>query len=322
MKTIFLKSTPSMNAFSFKSALALSGQWFSAFIAFILSMIAASMISPLPQFIMEKVPPAGFLPSFVAMPFSAAINATLLVWAARRSSFRGFKLVGGLFVLSFLAQVFQTQIETAYFLYAFPLLEGNFEVYRLILRGAITSALFALLVTWLVGGFSRKPRDAAKFTIHADQFLKAGAWLGAVYFLLYILFGYYLAWQSQELRIFYGGPAVLNSFADQILTTLLVKPEMPFFQYARGFVWIVCLIPLFKSFTGRRLELIILSTLALALLPTAQLAFANPLMPAQVSLYHFWEVSISTGFFGALCAWFVPTELEAKKSGARPSLQK
>jgi hypothetical protein len=196
---------------------------------------------------------------------------------------------------------------------AFPLLHGNFEVYRLFLRGAITSAIFVLLVTLFVGGFSRKSRAESKFTVHADQFLKAGVWLAAAYFVLYILFGYYVAWQSQVLRAFYGGPADLNSFADQILKTLMSKPEMPFFQFARGFVWIACLIPLFKSFTGGRAELVVLSALALALLPTAQLAFANPLMPAEVSLYHFWEVSISTGIFGALCAWFVPTKVATEQ---------
>jgi hypothetical protein len=185
-------------------------------------------------------------------------------------------------------------------------------VYRLFLRGAITSAIFAPLVTLFVGGFSRKLRAETKFTVHANQFLKAGAWLGAVYLVLYLLFGYYVAWQSQELRVFYGGPAVLNSFADQILTTLMSKPEMPFFQYARGILWIVCLIPLFKGFTGGRVELLILSGLALALLPTMQLAFPNPLMPAGVSLSHFWETSLSTGLFGALCAWFVPTRLAAE----------
>ena len=60
------------------------------------------------------------------------------------------------------------------------------------------------------------------------------------------------------------------------------------------------------GFSGKRIELIVLSALALALLPTAQLAFANSLMPAGVSLGHFWKVSISTGIFGALCAWLVP----------------
>lgn len=309
MKTISVELKPAMNAFSFKSALVLLGQFLGAFIGFILSMIVANIASPLPQFIMEKMPETGFMSQGAAMLFNGAINATIVIWAARRSSLRGFALAGGLFVFSYIAQIFQTQIETAYFLYAFPLLHGNFEVYRLFLRGAITSAVFVLIVAFIVGGFSRKPYAQASFTVHAEQFVKAGIWLGLVYFILYILFGYYFAWQSQELRVFYGGPAVLNSFADQILTTLMAKPEMPLFQYARGILWIVCLIPLYKGFAGRRLELIALSAVALALLPTAQLAFANPLMPAEVSLYHFWEVSISTGIFGALCAWFVPIKV-------------
>lgn len=305
MKTVSVMSTRPVMTSSFKSVLVLVGQWFAAFIAFLVAMILADLASPLPGFILEQTPESGFMPQGTAMLFNGAVNATIMIWAARRSSWQGFTLAGGLFVLSFLVQVFQTQIETAYFLYAFPLLDGNFEVYRLILRGAITTAVFVLLVTLLVGGFSRAPRAEAKFTVKADQFLKAGAWLAALYVVLYILFGYYLAWQSAELRVFYGGPASLNSFTDQVLATLMVKPEMPFFQYARGFLWIACLVPLFKSFTGGRLELVILTALALGLLPTAQLAFANPLMPAEVSLYHFWEVAISTGIFGALCAWFV-----------------
>jgi hypothetical protein len=309
MKTLSIESTPSVSAFSFKSVLALLGQWFGAFVAFIVAMIVANIASPLPQFIMENTPESGFMSQGVALLFSGAVNATILIWAARRSSLKGFALAGGLFVFSYLAQIFQTQIETSYFVSAFPLLHGNFEVYRLFLRGAITSAIFVLLVTLFVGGFSRKSRAESKFTVHADQFLKAGVWLAAAYFVLYILFGYYVAWQSQVLRVFYGGPADLNSFADQIVTTLMSKPEMPFFQFARGFVWILCLIPLFKSFSGGRAELVILSGLALALLPTIQLAFPNPLMPAEVSLYHFWETSLSTGLFGALCAWFVPTRL-------------
>ncbi len=298
-----------MRNLSFKFGLTLFLQWIGAFVAFIISSIAGSLISPLPQFIMEKTPAAGFLPTSGAMLFNAAVNATILIWAARRSSFKGIRLAGGLFVLSFLAQSFQTQIETAYFISAFPLLHGSFAVYGLFLQGLITSAVFALLVTLIVGGFSRKPRSAANFTVNANHFLKVSAWLGVVYIVLYLLFGYFVAWQSGELRVFYGGPVELNSFANQILTTLMNRPELPFFQYARGVLWIICLIPLFKGFTGKRIELIVLSALALALLPTAQLSFANPLMPANVSLYHFWEVSISTGLFGALCAWFVPTEV-------------
>lgn len=269
MKTLSLEPTSSVSAFSFKSMLALFGQWFGAFIASIVAMIIADIVSPLPQFIMEKAPASGFMSQGAAMLFNGAVNATIILWAARRSSLKGFALAGGLFVLSFLAQVFQTQIETAYFLNAFPLLHGNFEVYRLILRGAITSAIFVLLVTFMVGGLSRERSAESRFTVYADQFLKAGAWLAVVYVSLYMLFGYYVAWQSQELRIFYGGPAELNSLMDQWMIALMDKPELPVFQYFRGFLWILCLIPLFRGFTGRRIELVALSTLALALLPTA-----------------------------------------------------
>jgi hypothetical protein len=96
----------------------------------------------------------------------------------------------------------------------------------------------------------------------------------------------------------------------------MTKPELPVFQYFRGVLWIVCLVPLFQGFTGRRTELVVLSALALALLPTAQLAFANPLMPAAVSLGHFWEVAISTGIYGALCAWFVPRGVQSEQRPA------
>lgn len=291
-----------------KKYLVLFAQGFAAMIGFVISLMISNMLSPLSQSIVENAPTSGFLSMPVAMLFNGITNAVILIWAARRSSFKGFKLFGQLFVLSFFVQTFQTQIETGYFLSSFPLLQGNFELYRLILRGFITSALFTLLVIWFTGGFSKAERSAARFTVNTDRAVKQSAWLAVVYFALYLLFGYYVAWQSHDLRVFYGGPVQLNSFVEQWLTTLMSKPEMPVFQYFRGVIWILCLIPLFKGFIGKRVELVILSALALGLLPSAQLAFANPLMPATVSYYHFWEVSISTGIFGALCAWYIPQE--------------
>ncbi len=282
-------------------------QFFGAMLAFVVSLLVSSLLAPLSPEIMAAAKTAtGFLAPPLAFAFSAAANAMILVWAARRSSYKGFAMLGQLFVLSFGAQVFMTQIETAYFISAFPLLQGNFQVYNLIVRGLITSLLFSVLVTWFCGGLSAKPRAPSRFSVTARNFVRQAAWLSAVYVVLYFLFGYFVAWQIRELRLFYGGPAQLNGFFDQWRTTLMSRPEFPVFQYFRGVLWVLCLVPLFKGFSGKRIELVILSALALGLLPTAQLAFANPLMPASVSLGHFWEVSISTGIFGALCAWFLP----------------
>jgi hypothetical protein len=293
--------------FNIKSAVFVSLQWLGALVGFLFCLVITNALLRLPKNIVDATPPAGFLSMPIAMLFNGAVNATILIWAARRSSYKGLALWMILFALSFGAQTFQTQVETGYFLSAFPLLTGNFELYRLILRGLITSLLFTGLVVLLVGGFRRKARAETQLTVQTDQTVKAGAWLAVVYIVLYALFGYYVAWQLQELRLFYGGPAELNSFVSQWGSSLMSRPELPVFQYFRGILWLLCLIPLFKGFTGKRVELVILSALALAYLPTAQLAFANPLMPAGVSLGHFWEASISTGIFGALCAWFVPT---------------
>lgn len=295
------------NSVNLKNLLGVFLQLLGAMLAFVVSLVISNALSPLAPAISEAGKSAtGFLPASTAFLFNAFVNAVILVWAARRSSFRGLRMVGQLLVLSFGAQVFMTQIETAYFLSAFPLLRDNFQLYNLMLRGFVTSLLFSLLVALICGGFSKRPRPEAAFTVTADHAVKQGAWLALVYIVLYLLFGYFVAWQIRDLRLFYGGPAVLNGFFEQWGATAMAKPEFPVFQYFRSVLWLLLLVPLFKGFSGKRIELTVLSALALALLPTAQLAFANPLMPAAVSLGHFWEVALSTGIYGALCAWFVP----------------
>jgi len=301
--------------FNPKSAVAAALQWLGAVIAFLISLIIGSMILPLSKTIMDATPPTGIFTSLVAQLFTAAICATIFVWAAQRSSFKGLAMWLQLFVLSFGVQTFMMQIETAYFITgvspngashsAFPLLQGNFQVYLLFLHGFVTSLIFTLLVVLLVGGFSRGPRPQTNFTVTADHAVKVGAWLAVVYIVLYMVFGYYVAWQSPDVRLFYSGTSQLASVWNQWAATLMAKPELPVFQYFRGVLWVLCLIPLFRGFSGKRIELVALSALALALLTTAELTFPNPLMPAAVSLAHFREVSISMAIFGALCAWFV-----------------
>lgn len=291
---------------SFKKYVVVFLQIFAAMIAFIFSLIMSRTVMPFSAEFVEASPASGFLSLPVAMLVNGLVNALVLVWAGRRLSFKGLRLTGALLVLSFGIQVFMTQIETGYFLSAFPLLQNSFDLYMLVLRGLFTSSLFSLLVTWIVGGFSNAPRPAASMTLPLERVVRQGAWLAVVYIALYMLFGYFVAWQSQELRLFYNGPAQLNGFFEQWGISLMQTPEMPVFQYFRGVLWVLCLIPLFLGFNGKRGELVLLSALAMGLLPTAQLAFPNPLMPAGVSLYHFWEVSLSTGIFGALCAWMIP----------------
>ena len=241
-----------------------------ASVGFVVCLIIDNLLLPLPKAMMAAVPASGFLSTPLAFLLNGSVNTLILVWAARRSSLKGLAMWLQLLVLSFGAQVFMTQVETGYFISAFPLLHGNFALYQLVLRGLVTSVLFALLVTWMAGGFSRKPRPQPVFTVPAADTIKTSGWLALIYIALYMLFGYYVAWQSQELRLFYGGPAELNSFTAQWGLSLMARPELPVFQYFRGILWILCLVPLFMGFAGKHVELVVLSALALGLLPTAQ----------------------------------------------------
>ena len=220
--------------FDFKEAVLVALQWLGALISYILSLSLAGAILPLPKAIMDATPPSGITSLPAALILAGVFNATILIWAARRSSHKGVAMWLQLLVLCFGATTFLTQIETGYFISAFPLLHNNFVVYLLILRGLVSALIFTLIVMLLVGGFARGPRRAAAFAVPPEHAVKTGAWIAAVYFVLYELFGYYVAWQSQQVRLFYGGPAQLNPALDQYALTLMARPEFPVFQYFRG----------------------------------------------------------------------------------------
>jgi hypothetical protein len=292
-----------------KTVLAVLG----ALILFMLIFVAVGLGIPVPHAFIQAAPPRGMLPSGLDFLFFGLTTAGLAFWIAQRSAYRGLGRAAQVFLVIFGAQTLMTQIETGYFLDAFPLLHRNFELYRLVLRGAVWAAALALIVAWLTGAFSRKAAvQTPTFHIDATAAIRASAWLPIVYTALYFLFGYFVAWKSEAVRLFYSGSAVDLGFFGQWGSSLMDKPELPVFQYLRGLVWILCLVPVFLGFTGGRRELIILSGLTLALLPTAQLAFPNPLMPAEVSRAHFWEVAISTGLFGIACGLVLPRERESK----------
>ena len=279
----------------------------AAMLAFVVSLVICQHDFPaLPCHYRGRQIATGFLAS-PSVSFNAFANALILVWAARRSSFKGLALIGQLFALSFGAQVFMTQIETAYFLSAFPLLHDNFQLYNLILRGLLTSLFFSLLVTLDSRWLFQEASPAGKFYGYPEQLVKHGAWLAACLHHPLYAGRLFCGLAGQGIAPVLRWPGGTEWLFRAVGLHCMVKPEFPVFQYFRGVLWMLCLVPLFMGFSGKRLELVILSGLALALLPTAQLAFANPLMPAAVSLGHFWEVyAISTGIFGALCAWFIP----------------
>jgi hypothetical protein len=57
--------------------------------------------------------------------------------------------------------------------------------------------------------------------------------LAVVYVVLYHLFGYYMAWQNSELRLYYAGTTELKSFYQLMRSTATARPWMLPFQFGR-----------------------------------------------------------------------------------------
>jgi hypothetical protein len=290
--------------------------WIIICFSYILSLGILYLLFPIPESFLENIPKQGLIPGPFDIIFNSAVNGTLVLWIAVRSSYKGYKLYLQIFLPVFFVQTFQTQIETAYFIDSFRLLKGNFEVYMFFFRGAASAAIFSAITFLVTEKLIKRSTGESTFSASTDRIIKKSLWLSFLYLVLYILFGYFVAWRSANVRIFYGGPDKLNSFYSQIRSFLIDMPEMPFFQYCRGFLWIACLVPFFRGFTGTRGELIVLSALFLGLMPTVQLVYPNPIMPADVSVYHFAEVTISNGIFGTLAAWLIPVKAKQDRKTA------
>jgi hypothetical protein len=75
MKTISIDSKSPVNAFSVKFPVALFGQWIGVFAAFILSLIASNIISPLPKFIIMNIKIINRFAKFMTLGILTFITA-------------------------------------------------------------------------------------------------------------------------------------------------------------------------------------------------------------------------------------------------------
>ena len=79
-----------MNTFNFKTLVIIILQGLGAMLAFVVSLIIANMLLPLsPEISAAGQTATGFLAPPLAFLFNAFVNSLVLVWAARRSSFKG-----------------------------------------------------------------------------------------------------------------------------------------------------------------------------------------------------------------------------------------
>jgi hypothetical protein len=109
-------------------------------------------------------------------------------------------------------------------------------------------------------------------------------------------FGYFIAWQFEDLRIFYSGSPEKLNFFGQLVNNMKTNPVIYPFQILRGILFGISIVPFLKMICKKQ---VFLTSVSLVFSCTAvMLIIPNVLFPDTVRLAHLLEMTSSMLFFG------------------------
>jgi hypothetical protein len=179
------------------------------------------------------------------------------------------------------------------------------------------AGLFPLLGTipLLVKFFQDKNGIYEKPVINFRETIIKLALIGIIYLCVYMLFGYFIAWQSDELRLFYTGSTEKLSFMGQMVNNIKTNPIIIPFQIIRGILFGITVIPIKNMVTKNKLSFII-SVILMYLCTAIVLIIPNVLFPEKVRIAHFIEMSSSMLLFGLIVGKIFSVNNKNKKTCA------
>jgi len=230
----------------------------------------------------------------------SCINALVLSYPILHSRWHGLKLIGAVILVQFGVETFMTQIETLYFNEALQL--GTAEFVRLVAAGALRAVIFAPLVVFIFGKMKKSALPDEKSTSASllDWGLRLAA-LAVLYVIVYFLFGYFVAWQWEETRLFYSGTTAIMPFFVHFRNFFSAQSDIIPFQLLRGALWTALAVVIVRMMKAKRWEASLAVSLIFAgLLSSGIGLFPNPYMPDIVRRSHFVELLSSMLLFGGI----------------------
>lgn len=239
------------------------------------------------QSLEQNAAPAAMLCALVC----ALWTVGTICFITARSGRNGLPLLLSTAGSVFMVQTFMTQVETLFFGGAFTALT-RWDVAMIVAAGLFPVAAVSVLAMLLW----KKPVRQRDVTVDPKRFLSAALLNGAVYVAVYFLFGYYVAWQSPELRMFYSGSTETISFIGKLIDNLQTDPMIFPFQWIRGVLFTVSILPLLSTPWKHRNDLPIAAVLVY-LCSAVSLIVPNFLFPDPVRWAHFVEMASSMLLF-------------------------
>ncbi len=282
-------------------------KFFAVYIIYSLVFILANGVMPYSQAFMEARSRSAAGPLdllYVAVSclwFSAAICYTV-----SHTKWKGPKLVLSVIAIICLVHPVLTQIETLFFGSAFAVISKS-DILMIILAGMLPllAAVPLAVNMWSKG---KSCETVSVFSGHVKELVISITMIGFVYMILYFVFGYFVAWRSEAVQIFYSGTLQDIGFLAKLRQNWRENPAIYPFQYMRGILFGVAALLLLNMGWSRRIEYII--NICLIYLCTAiVLIIPNFLFPDAVRWAHFMEMFLSMLIFGVLTGLIITRRL-------------
>lgn len=239
------------------------------------------------------------------------VGAIALSTNIKFSQWRGIKLILGLTISFWGIEYFMAQIETLYFIDAFDFISRT-EVLKILLRGIITSILVVSFGTIIMGkskSNKNSPIVSDLKKIDIKSWVKKSVLFAFLYIGIYLIFGYFVAWQFEATRLFYSGNGELLSFWGQIVNTINSNTLFIPYHFLRGILWVVVSIPILLMMSGSRKKTIA-SLMLLFSFHGLQIMLAQGIFPPDVIIGHTIETTISACIYGGLIGYlfYIPNK--------------
>jgi hypothetical protein len=243
---------------------------------------------------------ASLLRPLLAYTFLVSL---VTAWIIQKSRWRGLKLIAALVFTFYGLMTFISQIETIVYLRA-KMPPGLIK--NLFVMGAVVAVLFVPLAVLIMGKIRGPEQPHAERVLTLKSQAARFGILAVLYVVLYYLFGYYVAWQNPDVRLYYSGTTELKSLYQGMRSTVTGTPWMLPFQFGRGLLWVLFAYPVVRMLntmlTTRRIETAGIIAALFGVWSFA-LLMPNPLMPTSVAHSHFWETLWCDLLLGAIVGW-------------------
>ena len=255
------------------------------------------------SFFPGEVRSSGASPEFLLlMLFTVClINSLVIYLMIRNSKWNFIRTALTVFTVILGIQFFLSLVEA--YVFNFALQMPKSLLLTTFSGGLILALLFAPLSVWISG--HNKPAASGSMPVNNDpvmtKVLKILVLACIIYPALYMLAGYYIAWQFEAVRVFYTGSSVKEPFFTMMIGN--IKNGLVFLAMSRGLIWVLIGLMVYNMVDLTNVQKALLIGTLFALIMNSQHIIPNPYMPRLVSFVHFIETSSSNFIWGYAVAW-------------------